>query len=106
MLTNIQDTFEALHRIWCEVYVPKLVIQKAGFKNSWDLQVDDLVYFQKKQSELSSLWTMGKIDQIIRGRDNVIRKAFVNEDFDRITITDRSTRRLIDDYDYDDPDLQ
>ena len=109
MLNNIQDTFEAWYRIWCEVYVPKLVIQKAGFKNSRDLQVDDLVYFQKKQSELSSPWTMGKIDQIVRGRDNVIRKVFVkyrnaNEDFDRIT--DRSTRRLIKLYSYDDPDLQ
>ena len=108
MIGRIQETYEAWYRIWCEVYVPKLITQKAGFKTSRDLKPDDLVYFQKKQGELSSPWTMGKIDQVIRGRDGVIRKVYVkyrnaNEDFDRVT--DRSTRRLIKLYSADDPDL-
>ena len=98
MLRSIQDTYEAWYRIWCETYVPKLMTQKTGFKNSRDLKPSDIVYFQKKQSELSSAWTMGIVDQIVRGRDGVIRKVYVkyrnvNEDFDRVT--DRSTRRLI-----------
>ena len=108
MLGNIQDTYEAWYKIWCEVYVPKLVVQKSGFKNSRDLKPGDLVYFQKKESELSSPWTMGMIDQIVRGRDGVIRKVLLKyrnsiEDFDRIT--DRSTRKLIKLYSADDPDL-
>ena len=109
MLGEIQDKYEAWYKIWCEVYVPKLMAQKTGFKNSRDLQVDDLVYFQKKESELSSPWTMGKIDQIIRGRDGIIRRVVVKyrnakEEFDRVT--DRSARKLIKLYSADDPDLQ
>ena len=109
MLGEIQDKCEAWYKVWCEVYVPNLMTQNTGFKNSRDLQVGDLVYFQKKESELSSPWTMGKIDQIIRGRDGVIRRAIVkirntSEEFDRVT--DRSTRKLIKLFSADDPDLQ
>ena len=101
-------TYEAWYKIWCDVYIPKLMVQKTGFKNSRDLQVDDLIYFQKRESALSSPWTMGKITQIIRGRDGVIRRAIVkyrnsNEDEDRTT--DRSVRKLIKLYSADDPDL-
>ena len=83
--------------------------QKENFKNSRDLQVDDLVYFQKKESELSSPWIMGRVDQIIRSRDGVIRRAVVKyrnsgEKEDRVT--DRSVRKLIKLYSVDDPDLQ
>ena len=108
MLGEIQNKFEAWYRIWAEVYVPKLLIQKSGFKNSRDLAVDDIVYFQKKESELSSPWSLGTVDQIVRGRDSVIRKVIVKyrnsgEDFDRVT--DRSARKLIKLYSTDDPDL-
>jgi hypothetical protein len=52
---------------------------------------------------------MGKIDQVMRGRDGVIRRVVVKyrnstEEFGRPT--DRSTRRLIKLYSADDPDLQ
>ena len=77
MLGEIQDKYEAWYKIWCEVYVPKLMAQKTGFKNSRDLQVGDLIYFQKKESKLSSPWIMGKIDQVMRGRDGVIRRVVV-----------------------------
>ena len=108
MIREVQSKFEAWYKVWSEVYVPKLLVQKSGFKNSRDLQVHDIVYFQKKQSELTSPWSVGKIDQIIRGRDGVIRKVVVkyrnsNEDFDRVT--DRSSRKLVKLYSVDDPDL-
>ena len=51
--------------------------QKTGFKNSRDLKPSDIVYFQRKQSELSSDWTKGIVDQIVHGRDGVIRKVYV-----------------------------
>ena len=109
MLKTVQDIYEAWYRVWCETYVPKLLVQKTGFKSSRDLAPNDIVYFQKKQSEISSPWSMGRIDNIVRGRDGYIRKAFVkyrnaNEEIDRIT--DRSTRRLIKLYSEDDADLQ
>ena len=48
------------------------------------------------------------MDQVVRGRDGVIRKVVVkyrnsNEEFDRLT--DRSSRKLIKLYSIDDPDL-
>ena len=109
MLGEIQEKYAAWYRVWCEVYVPKLMTQKESFKNSRDLQVDDLVYFQKEESKLSSPWIMGKVDQIIRSRDGVIRRAILKyrnstEDEDRVT--DRSVRKIIKLYSVDDPDLQ
>ena len=108
MLGEIQNKYEMWYKIWCETYVPKLMAQKTGFKNSRDLKPDDIVYFQKKESELTSPWSVGTVDQVVRGRDGVIRKVVVkyrnsNEEFDRLT--DRSSRKLIKLYSIDDPDL-
>ena len=109
MLGDIQKKYEAWYRIWCEVYVPKLMNRKTDFKNSRDLAPEDIVYFQKEESALSSPWIMGVVDQVVRGRDGIIRRVIVRyrntkEDFDRFT--DRSVRKLIKIYSDDDPDLQ
>ena len=109
MLSEIQKKYEAWYKIWVEVYVPKLMARKSHFKNSRDLAPDDIVYYQKDESALSSPWIMGIIDQVVRGRDGIIRRVIVRyrnfkEDFDRFT--DRSVRRLIKIYSVDDPDLQ
>ena len=83
--------------------------QKKEFKNDRDLEVDDMVYYQKSDSELSSAWVIGRVDQIVRGRDGVIRKVVVKytnfkENFSRLT--ERSARKLIKIWSADDPDLQ
>ena len=108
MLGDIQGKYEAWYKIWLETYVPKLMMTKKGFKNSRDLAKNDIVYFQKEEGALSSPWSMGVIEQIVRGRDGVIRRVVVKyrnfkEDFDRFT--DRSVRRLIKLYSVDDPDI-
>ena len=108
MLGEIAKKYEAWYKIWCETYVPKLMHQRKGFRNDRDLAVDDLVYFQKKESELSSPWMIGRIDQIIRSRDGIIRRVIVkysnaSENIQRTT--DRSVRRLIKIHSIDDPDL-
>ena len=58
MLGDIAEKYEAWFKVWCETYVPKLMMQKRGFKNDRDLAVDDLVYFQKEESKLSSPWML------------------------------------------------
>ena len=83
--------------------------QKKNFKNGRDLKVDALVYYQKKESELSSVWVVGKVDQVVRGRDGIIRKVIVKytnfkENFSRLT--ERSARKLIRIWSADDPELQ
>ena len=108
MLGQIQDKFEAWYKIWAEVYVPKLMAQKKWFKNDRDLAVGDLVYYKKKESELGSPWVIGRVDQIMRGRDGVIRRAIIkyrnaSENIQRET--ERSVRKLIRLYSVEDPDL-
>ena len=81
---------------------------KKDFKNDRDLEIGDLVYYQKKESELSSPWVIGKVDQVVRGRDGIIRKVIVKyinakENFPRLT--ERSARKLIRIWSADDPDL-
>ena len=109
MLGQIQDKFATWYKIWCQVYVPKLMAQKKNYKNERDLKVDDIVYYQKKESELSSPWIIGRVDQVVRGRDGIIRKAFIRytnpkESIQRVT--ERSARKLIKIWSADDPDLQ
>ena len=108
MMSEIQDKFEAWYKIWCNVYVPKLMHQKQGFKNDRDLVPGDIVYLQKTESALSSAWILGKVDQVVRSRDGLIRRVIVKyrnskEDFDRVT--ERSARKLIKVWCADDPDL-
>ena len=107
MLGQIQDKFAAWYKIWCQVYVPKLMAQKKNYRNDRDLEVDDIVYYQKKESELSSPWVIGRVDQVVRGRDGIIRKAFIKytnpkESIQRVT--ERSARKLIKIWSADDPD--
>ena len=69
--------------------------QKQGFRNDRDLVPGDIVYFQKSESALSSAWTLGRVDQVVRSRDGLIRRVIVkyrnsNEEFDRVT--ERSAR--------------
>ena len=57
---------------------------------------------------MASAWCIGRIDQIVRGRDGKIRKVLVkytnaNENFSRVT--ERSARSLIRLWSIDDPDL-
>ena len=109
MLGQIQEKFAAWYKIWCQVYVPKLMAQKRDYESDRDLKTDDIVYYQKKESELSSPWVIGRVDQVVRGRDGIIRKALIKytnakENIQRVT--ERSARKLIKIWSADDPDLQ
>ena len=108
MLNDIQTKFEIWYKNWFEVYIPKLMVQKRGFKNDRDLAPGDLVYYKKKDSGLASPWIIGRIEQIFRGRDGVIRRVVIqyrnaSEEIKRET--ERSVRNLIKLYSIDDPDL-
>ena len=108
MLSDIQGKYEAWFKVWREVYVPKLMLKKNEFKNDRDLKPSDLVYFKKREGELSGSWMIGKIEQVIRGRDGIIRRAIVmykNAAGNILCFTERSVRTLIRLYSVDDPDI-
>ena len=63
------------------------------------MQEQDIVYFQKKEGHLDNKWIIGRIDQVVRGRDQKIRKVIIRysnaseENMPRFT--ERSARKLV-----------
>ena len=78
--------------------VPRMIGQPKWFRIDKDLKEQDLVYFQKRESELSSPWTIGQVDQVIVSKDGFIRRAVIkyfNPGESNPQLTDRSVRKLI-----------
>ena len=78
--------------------VPRLIPQPKWFKESPELKVEDIVYFQKTENELSSDWTAGQIDSVIRSRDGVVRRAnvrYFNHSKKEPRLSDRAVRSLV-----------
>ena len=98
MLKKIETGYAAFYKIFNSTMVPKLLSSSKWFRTGEQLQVDDLVLFQKEENELSSKWTLGKIVAVEKSRDGLVRRATVQyqnptEDFSRTT--DRATRSLV-----------
>ena len=47
-------------------------------KNEEDLNIGDLVYFQKSDSDPASSWTMEMISALEENRDDIVRDTKVN----------------------------
>ena len=76
-LKKVQQTYDAFYRIWNTSVVPKLVPQPKWYKDSPEVKVDDVVFFKKVENELSSEWTVGQVDSVVRGRDGAVRRVTV-----------------------------
>ena len=98
LLKVVESTYQGWYNIFKETVVPRLINQPKWFKKEEDLKEQDLVYFQKHESDLSSDWTIGQVDQIVVGRDGLIRRAWIkyfNYGEKNPRLTDRSVRRLV-----------
>ena len=98
LMQNVERLYDAFFKVWNVVMVPKLIPQPKWFKDGVELKVEDVVYFQKTESELSSSWTVGQVDSVIKSRDGVVRRAVVryynhNENVPRFT--ERAVRSLV-----------
>ena len=98
-LLKIGDsTYQGWFNIFKETVVPRLINQPKWFRKEVGLKEQDLVYFQKQESDLASDWTIGQVDQVITGRDGLIRRAWIkyyNPGEKNPRLTDRSVRRLV-----------
>ena len=97
MVDKVVRMYEAWYKVWSDAYIPKLLSRPKWFKAETDLQVGDIVYFQKSESELGSSWILGMVSGIERSRDNLIRKVDIkyrnaSENQDRFT--NRSVRKI------------
>ena len=98
LMEQVEKTYQGWFRIFKETVVPRLINQPKWFKIERDLKEKDLVYFQKKDSPLSSTWTVGQVDQVIASRDGYIRRAVIkyfNAGENHPHFTDRSVRKLV-----------
>ena len=78
--------------------VPRLIPQPKWFKESPELKPEDIIYFQKTESELSNDWTVGQVDSVTKSKDGVVRRACVryfNHAEEKPRFTDRAVRSLV-----------
>ena len=98
LMVKVEQTFDAFFRLWNSTMVPKLIPQPKWFRESPELQPEDVVYFQKVDNVLSSKWTVGQVDSLVRSKDGVVRRAFVryyNHNENEARFTDRAVRSLV-----------
>ena len=98
LMQKIEKGYSSFFKIWNTTMVPKLLKMYKWFDNKSHLQVGDIVWFKKTESELSNDWTLGKIVSITKSRDGFIRRAEVqyqNATENEPRVTDRAVRSLI-----------
>ena len=101
MMDKVEQTYKAWFKVWHDSWVPKLMRAPKWFKGEVDLEIGDLVYFQRTSNELGlkyGRWTVGEIDDLERGSDGKIRRVWVkykNFGEDCYQKTERSVRSLI-----------
>ena len=77
LLQHVEKLYGGWFKVFKETVVPRLIQQPKWFKIDQDLKEKDIVYFEKRESALGSSWTVGEVDQVIVGRDGLIRRAVI-----------------------------
>ena len=108
MVERLVKLHEAWYRVWSLTYIPKLLFRPKWFRNETDLNIGDLVFFQKSESDLGSSWMLGMISAVDRSRDAVIQKVAIkyrnaSEHQDRTTL--RNVRTICNIWSEDDWNL-
>ena len=98
MVEKVEKLYQAWYKLWKVAVVPKLIRQPKWFKTDKHLKAGDLVYFEKDSGKATSVWIMGRVDQVITGQDGLVREATVayrnfGENFNRLT--NRAARSLV-----------
>ena len=98
MMSKVEKLYDSFFQLMNIVMVPRLIAQPKWFKDSPQVQVDDVIYFQKVENDLYSKWTVGQVDAIIRSKDQSIRRVTVryhNAGEKEPRFTDRCVRSLV-----------
>ena len=90
--------FDSWFEVWLSIHVPRLLEQPKWFRSDVDLKPGDIVLFLKNESELSSNYQYGMVEDFETSRDGKIRKVRVryrnaSENVDRTTY--RAVRSLV-----------
>lgn len=98
MIEKVDKLYKAWYMLWKDAVVPKLIRQPKWFKTDKHLKPGDLVYFEKETGKVDGMWIVGRVDQVVRSSDGLIREAVVayrnsKETFNRLT--SRAVRTLV-----------
>ena len=110
IMENVEKCYSGWFKIWNNVLIPKLMRVPKWFKTDKDLKDGDIVYFQKRESELGSgKWIIGQVENVTKGKDGLIREASIryqNHNENHSRITDRAVRKLVKLFSIDDASIQ
>ena len=109
LMEKIDKGYSAFFKIWNTTMIPKLMRMHKWFDNKSQLVVGDIVHFRKVENELSSKWTVGKVTDVIKSKDGLVRRAIVqyqNSTESEPRFTDRAARSLIKLFNIDDTNWQ
>ena len=98
MMKRVEDGYKAFFKLWNEVMVPHLIKPLKWFRSDRDLMINDVVYFQKSESDLTSVWTVGQVEDVVRGKDALIRRVLIryfNTGENKARYTDRALRSVV-----------
>ena len=97
-MEKIDKAYSAFFSIWNTTMLPKLMKMHKWYKSDEQLVVGDIVYFQKDESVLSSVWTVGRVTDVTIGKDGAVRRVvvqFQNVNENEPRFTDRAARSLV-----------
>ena len=98
MMEKVEKAYVAFFKIWNEVMVPKLMKLNKWFDNKGMLNVGDVVYFQKVEDDLSSNWILGLVEDVVKSKDDIVRKVVIkyqNENKNVSRTSERAARKII-----------
>ena len=105
LMKKVEQAYTVFYNLWNVTMVPKLMKMHKWFDGKAELKEGDIVYFRKTESELSSKWTVGKVSDVVKSKDGVVRRCTVqyqNSSEDQPCYTDRAARSLIKLFNIDD----
>merc|ERR1719347_250302 len=99
LMVKVEEIYKSFYKLFNTAIVPKLIAQPKWFSSSSELKPGDVVYFRKTENELSSDWTVGQVESIVRTpKDQQIRQATVryhNANETNPRFSDRAVRSLV-----------
>ena len=109
MAQKVTNIYQAWSKIWSTVAVPKLAHRTKWFTPEKNLEVGDIIYYQKDSSGLDCHWTTGMVDEAVHGDDGLVREVVIryrnsSEGFDRFT--NRAARSCVRLHNMDDNNLE
>ena len=109
LMEKVEKAYTMFYRLWNITMVPRLMKMHKWFDGKAEIKVGDIVYFRKVESELSSKWTVGRVTEVVKGRDEVARRVTVqyqNSNEEGPRFTDRAARSLVKLFNIDDENWQ